>query len=211
MKKFLVIFLILSAAFTLQAGKPSGQKIIRDYCWHLPKDFMLEGMIFHDKDSRHILWSFLDRQQSATSSDTIYIITHTTASYASERVYLIRGDSVLYMKREKTEKGEYVIRASQCKASNYFTDEYLSMLRTMSVYQMPFQYTTSYYDVARLVYANGRLASYDSDHHFVSGCQSSPELQAPLIYIPFPNGKRHWTGRFHPNRVDYPTPPLPDD
>lgn len=209
MKKLLIMFLVMSAVISAPAEGPSGQKIIRDYNWHLPKDFMLEGKIFHDKDSRHILQSFLDRQQSAASSDTIYIITHTTATYASERVYLIRGDSVLYMKKEQTEEGRDIIRASQCKASDYFMDEYLLILKTMSVSQMPFQYTMNYYDVARLVYANGHLVSYDSDHHFVSGCRSSMDLQNPLISIPFPDGKKHWRGRFRPSRVDYPTPPIP--
>lgn len=206
------IFLILMLLFVViaQAGTLSGRKIINDYCRHLPKDFMLEGKIFHDIDSRHVLQSFLDRQQSAPSSDTVYIITQTTPALASERVYIVRGDSVLYMKQqEQSNDGAFVIRASQCKASDYFTNEYLSMLRTMTVSQMPFVFTRFNYDVARLVYANGHLVSYDSGHHFVSGCQSSPMPHDTWISIPFPKGKTHWYGRFHPNREDYDRPPIP--
>lgn len=209
MKKLLLIFFLFSATITQAGENPSGKKIIRDYYRHLPKDFMLEGKIFHDKDSRHILQSFLELQQSTASSDTIYIITQTTANNASERVYLIRGDCVLYIKKEQTDDSMYIIHASYCKISDYFTDEYLSMLSTMRISQMPFQYTMSYYDVARLVYSNGRLVSYDTDHHFVSGCRSSPGLRIPWISIPFPAGKTHWRGRLHPRRIDYPTPAIP--
>lgn len=207
-KKLLLILFVLSAVI-VQARNPSGKKIINDYCHRLPKDFMLEGKIFHDKDSRHILQSFLERQQRAESSDTIYIITQTTPALASERVYIVRGDRVLYMKQqEQANDGVYIIRASQCKASDYFTEEYLSMLRTMSVSQMPFEYTGNYYDVARLIYVKGRLASYDSDHHFVTGCKSAP-MSSSWISIPFPAGKTYWKGRFHPSRADYNIPPIP--
>lgn len=207
-KLFLILYVLL--ANTVFAGTLNGQKIIKDYCRHLPKDFMLEGRIFHDKDSRYILKSFLECQQSAESSDTIYIITQTTPSSASERVYLIRGDSVLYMKKEEPCEGVYTIRASQCKATDYFTEEYLSMLRTMSVSQLPFQYTAHNYDVARLVYINGHLTSYDSDHHFVSGCLSTPVDQTLWKVIPFPKGKTRWYGRLHPNRAEYNEPLIPE-
>lgn len=209
MKRLFLLLFVLSTSI-VQAGSPGGKKIINDYCHRLPKDFMLEGRIFHDKDSRHILQSFLERQQSAESSDTVYIITHTTPALASERVYIVRGDSLLYMKKqEQSNDGVYIILASECKASDYFTDEYLSMLRTMSVSQMPFEYTGNYYDVARLVYVKGRLASYDSGHHFVSGCNSAFMDHILLSPISFPEGKSHWKGRFHPNRADYNMPSIP--